>query len=350
MTSNNWREATLRPDAPLSRALESLDVTGLQIVLVIDQGEHLLGTLTDGDIRRALMRGFSLDEATELHMNRSPITVPRGARKSAILNILNTMAVRSVPVVDELGRVVDLISLSDLIARRRRTTPAVIMAGGRGERLRPLTDTMPKPLVEIAGEPLIDIMTRRLVSHGFKEIWVTVHYLATEIKEHLGDGSHLGASVSYIDEDKPLGTAGSVRNVATEAEDTPILVCNVDNMHAVDFGALVDHHVSVGAWATLAVTRHVTKVPFGVVKVERGMVTEMVEKPERIDWVGAGVSVLSHRAMSPFPPGTQVDVPEVISHLLSRKLPTAAFTDSGYWLDVGTLDAMRQAQQELGGS
>lgn len=346
MSTEPWRDAVLTLDATLATALRSLDLTALQIVLVLDVDGRLLGTLTDGDVRRALLRGETLQDPISGHMKTSPITIAVGTRPQVALEILRRMGIRSAPVVDSYGRVVDLVTLNELISPSERKTPAVIMAGGRGSRLRPLTDNTPKPLVSINGEPLIDITTRRLVSHGFRRIWVTTHYKSEDIQSHLGDGAHLGADIRYIPEPEPLGTAGAVREVPVECVDTPILVCNSDNLHTIDFGALLDYHTSSGAIATLAVTQHVTEVPYGVVTIENGQVGDLIEKPRRSEWVATGVSVLTGRALGFFPERKHLDVPTVISELLDRSLRVGAFQCPGYWSDVGNPDELERVRSE----
>jgi len=346
MHTDRWREAIVSPDVTLSTALRSLDETALQIVLVLDGEGRLKGTLTDGDIRRAILRGQPLDSPVSAHMRIHPVTVSVGTQSHDALEILKRMAIQSAPVVDADERVVDLITLVELIAPRERETPAVIMAGGRGARLRPLTDGTPKPLISIGGESLIDITTRRLVSHGFRQIWVTTHYRASEIQDHLGDGAHLGAEIRYVVEPEPLGTVGAVRQVPVSRSDTPILVCNSDNVHTIDFGALVDYHTSTGSWATLAVVQHVTEIPYGVVQVENGLISDLVEKPQRSDWVAAGVSVMTQRALALFSEGQRLDVPTVISELLDRGLSAGAFQSQGYWSDVGNLDSLKSIRAE----
>jgi dTDP-glucose pyrophosphorylase len=346
MQTDNWHVAVLPSNANLAAALQSLEATALQIVLVLDQEGRLQGTLTDGDVRRALLRGENLDSPISAHMKTRPVTIAAGTGSRDALDVLRRMAIRSAPVVDALGRVTDLVTLNDLSATMERDTPAVIMAGGRGARLRPLTDTTPKPLLSIRGEPLIDITTRRLVSHGFRHIWVTTHYRAHDIEEHLRDGEHLGAKIRYIKEPEPRGTAGAVRELPVTSDDIPILVCNSDNLHTIDFGALVDYHASSGAWATLAVTQHITEVPFGVVTIDNGFICDLVEKPRVTDWVATGVSVLTQRALSLFPEGEHLDVPTVISGLLSRGLPAGAFESDGYWSDVGNRDTLIRVRTE----
>lgn len=348
MRTDDWRDTVLSPDATLSTALRSLDATAMQIVLICDNEGKLLGTLTDGDVRRALLQGKSLESPVSLHMKAHPITIAAGTSSRDALDVLRRMAIASAPVVDSRDRVIDLVRLNELISPTTRTTPAVVMAGGRGARLRPLTDTTPKPLISINGEPLIDITVRRLVSHGFRRIWVTTHYRAKDIQEYLGHGQHLGAEVQYITEPEPLGTAGAVRQVPASSDDTPILVCNSDNIHSIDFGALVDHHASSGAWATLAVVQHITDIPFGVVDVKGGFISDLVEKPRRLEWVASGVSVMTQRALSLFPEGQRLDVPTVISELLNQGLPAGAFQSHGYWSDVGSPETLKRARFDNG--
>ena len=349
MSFKDWRDTVLPPDATLSAALRSLDATAMQIVLVLDGEGVLRGTLTDGDIRRALLQGDSLDSPVSTHMKVHPVTIAAGSSSQEAVEILRRMAIRSAPVVDAFGRVKDLLTLNELIAPIERNTPAVIMAGGRGSRLRPVTDSTPKPLIQINGEPLIDITTRRLVSYGFRKIWVTTFYRANDIKEHLRNGEHLGADIRFITESEPLGTAGAVREVPVRSAETPILVCNADNLHTIDFGALVDYHTSSGAWATLAITQHVTEVPLGVVTIRNGFISDLVEKPHRSDWVASGVSVMTQQALSLFPEGQHLDTPTVISELLRQGLPVGAFECHGYWSDVGTPDTLKQARSDHGG-
>lgn len=346
MSTDHWRDTILPPDATLSAAMRSLDDTALQIVLVLDDDGCLQGTLTDGDVRRALLKGETLDSPVSIHMKERPVTIAAGTGSQEALDVLRRMAIRSAPVVDAGGRVTNLLTLGELIAPVERNTPAIIMAGGRGTRLRPLTDEIPKPLIPINGEPLIDITVRRLVSYGFRQIWVATHYRANDIQEHLGNGEHLGAELQYITESEPLGTAGAVREVPVPSPDTPILVCNSDNLHTVDFGALIDSHTTSRAWATLAVAKHVTEVPFGVVTVQSGFIRDLIEKPRRTDWVASGVSVMTQRALSLFPEGQHLDVPTVISELLGRGLPAGAFASSGYWSDVGNPEALSRVRSE----
>lgn len=346
MATDDWRQTALSPEATLSAALQSLERTAQQIVLVLDSQGRLQGTLTDGDVRRALINGETLDSPISTHMKTNPVTIEEGTSAQNALNVLTRMAIRAAPVVDTGGRVTSLMTLNDLMVPLQRDSPAVIMAGGRGARLRPLTDGTPKPLISINGEALIDITTRRLVSHGFRQIWVTTHYRAEEIQDHLGDGDHLGAQIQYITEPIPLGTAGGIRQVPVLSEETPILVCNSDNLHSINFSALIDYHIASRAWATLAVAQHVTEIPYGVVSIGDGFVNGLVEKPRQTDWVATGVSIVTQRALSLFPQGQRLDIPTVIEELLDQGLPAGAFECSGYWSDVGNPESLQRVRSE----
>lgn len=349
MSTRDWRDTVLSPEESLATALRCLDATEMQIVLILDEDGILKGTLTDGDVRRALLHGSTLETPIAKHMKQDPITIADGTSSHEALDVLGRMAVRSAPVVDPDGHVLKLITLGEFVASKKRDTPAVIMAGGRGARLRPLTDNTPKPLVPIGGEPLIDITTRRLVAHGFHQIWVATHYRSDDIQDHLRDGQHLGAHIQYIREEIPRGTVGAVRDVPVDDLDTPILVCNSDNLHSIDFGALLDFHVSSDALATLAVAQHATDIPFGVVSIHDGRITDLQEKPRRLDWVASGVTVITQRALQLFPNDQALDVPSVISELLQQGLPAGAFKCHGYWSDVGSPDTLQRARSDHGG-
>ncbi len=343
MTTSDWSASRLPPHATLEEALELLNRTSLQIVLVVNTAGQLVGTLTDGDIRRALLSGSTLSAELSEHMNSQPTTVSATTDPSASLEILRRLGIRALPVVDDEHRVVDLILLEEWLNRGPISTPVLIMAGGRGLRLRPLTDSLPKPLVTVAGETLIDILVRRLSFQGFRQIWVAVHYRATEISEHLGDGSHLGVRVQYLREEEPLGTAGALRLLPSDLAQRPVLVCNSDTLHAADFAAVVDQHVSTGSAATMAVHRHVTEIPFGVVTASEGRLHSVEEKPIRQDLVSSGINVISPDLVTSVAPTGRIDMTQVMEALLQRGLPIAVHELHGYWLDVGNPSSLHQA-------
>jgi len=261
-------------------------------------------------------------------------------------DVMRRLAIKSLPLLGENGRVVDLLTLEDLIRPSDRDTPALIMAGGRGERLRPFTDDVPKSLMCVAGEPLLEILIRRLVSQGFVRIWIAVRYRADDIVSVIGDGAVHGADIQYIYEKEPLGTAGAVREIPGLDPREAVLVCNADVIHSGDFGGLVEFHQSQSASATVSVTKHVTEVPFAVVIATDGRLIGIEEKPQRQDMVSMGVNVLTQEAFALFPKTSHLDMPELIEALLQNGYPVAVHEMQGYWLDIGTHASFARAQSD----
>lgn len=321
-----------------------LDETAHQILLVTDSNDHFLGTVTDGDIRRAFLRGVGVSEPVSVCMNMSAATGPQGMKPEIAFDLMRRLVIKSIPLLDESRRVVDLLTLEDLIRPKTRVTPVLIMAGGRGERLRPLTDEVPKPLIHVAGEPVLEILIRRLVSQGFQNIWIAVQYRADDIVSTIGNRWEHEADIQYIYEQEPLGTAGAVREIPGLDPREPVLVCNADVIHSGNFGELVEFHESQAALATVSVTQHITEVPFAVVTSTNGRLTGVEEKPRRQDMVSMGVNVLTQEAFTLFPKTGRIDMPEVIETLMLNGFPVAVFEMNGYWLDIGTEASLMRAK------
>lgn len=339
----SWRQVSLRASASIADAMRLLDETAMQIVLVTGTDDRFLGTITDGDIRRALLGGTLASDPVSLCMNTTSVIGPQGMKREVALDLMCRLAIKSIPLVNADRRVVDLLTLEELIRPATRDTPVLIMAGGRGERLRPLTDEIPKPLLRVAGEPLLEILIRRLVSQGFGKIWIAVGYRADDIVNAIGDGAAFGSDIRYIHEKEPLGTAGAVKEIPDLDPGEAVLVCNADVIHSGDFGALVEFHEAKAASATVSVTRYVTEVPFAVVNAAGGYLVDIKEKPQRQDMVSMGVNVLTQEAFKLFPNVIRVDMPEIIEALLLKGYPVAVHEIQGYWLDIGTQDSLVRA-------
>lgn len=342
----NWRIVALLPNSSLEAALRMLDRTAMQIILVVNKLDHLLGTLTDGDIRRALLKGARLSDEIALFMNSNPVTAPPGSFDSDLLDMIRRLGIKCVPIVNSVNEICDLALLENLIDVKPRLNPVLIMAGGRGERLKPLTDSTPKPLLTIAGQPLIEILLKRLSSQGFRKIWIAVHYRAEDIVNAIGDGKELDLEIQFLREKIPLGTAGALKLLPEFDPPVPILVCNSDLMNGADFGAIVDHHVSKSAVATMAVSQHLTEIPYGVAHVEGGKLVSLEEKPMRKDLISAGINVFDSRVVSQLPGGQKLDIPDVYSKLMAQEESVVVYELQGYWLDVGTVNSMKQAEND----
>ena len=345
MASRQWRDAVIGTGTTLMQSMAQLDATAMQILLVVDQDSKLLGTMTDGDSRRAFLRGASLDHSVLSHINTRPAVVRPGTSHLDALDVMRRLALRALPVVAADGRVVGLITLDDLLDVRERDNPVLIMAGGRGKRLAPLTDDLPKPLVPVAGRALIDILIERLFEQGLSNLFISIHYLAHVVEAHVRDSLGPHSHLHFVRESNPLGTAGAL-GLLPSKPDMPLLVVNCDLLTSADYGEVLDSHQSSGADATVVVNEEARRLPYGVVSEVGGWVTRIEEKPVRTELVIAGVYVFSPDSLGLVPPQTRMDMPDLLNLLLAERKRVATHRHSGYWLDVGTGAALEQARRD----
>ena len=346
MTSKDWRSCIVPTHSSLLEVLRNLDDTTMQIALMVDSSMRLIGVLTDGDIRRAMISGAQLTEPAITFATRNPHVVPPAATRKHAIEVMTDLGVHSVPIVDDLERLVGLLRLEELLNVPMRTTPVLVMAGGRGERLKPITDSIPKPLVHVGGEPMIDLLLRRLALQGFHHVYVAVHYRHEMVEDHLGSGARFGLKIEYLREPEPLGTAGALSFLSRKLTE-PILVVNADVLTSVDFGEVMDSHLAGGALATVSCLRHRTEIPFAVVEEMHGRMTSLVEKPVREELVSAGVYVLSPNVVDRLTSGVPIDMPQLISQVVSSGDHVGVHELVGFWFDLGTSSSIRAAEAEL---
>lgn len=332
--------------ASVRAALEAMTKNSRQVAAVVDDGGRLAGLVTDGDIRRALLRGASLDAPVERMMNRSPVTASPATTRDEALALMHARVIRHLPLVDRAGVLVDLLVLDELLEPPPLANAAVIMAGGTGSRLRPLTDTVPKPLLRVGGKPLIEIMIERLRDAGVRDFVLTVHYKSHLIEEHLGNGARLGVRVRYVREEQPLGTAGSLRTVAMLV-DGPFFLVNADILTKCDFRALLAFHERHGADMTVGTVPYSVDLPYGIVEVDGTRLAAVTEKP-RLDFVvNSGLYVVGPAATALVPPGIPFDIPDLIRILMAAGRRVVAFPVREYWLDVGRHDDFHKADRDV---
>jgi dTDP-glucose pyrophosphorylase/predicted transcriptional regulator len=337
----------VRPELDMLQALQRIEQGSAQIVLVVDAGNRLLGTVTDGDVRRAILRGVRLDAPVSAVMNANPMSIEDGMSQEAAIALMRDKVLHQLPVVDRERRVVGLITLDAVLRAFRGDTTVVLMAGGLGSRLRPLTDATPKPLLPIGGRPLIEITIENLARQGFGRFLLSVNYKADMFREHFGDGQRFGVEIGYLEESEQLGTAGALR-LLPDRPGTPILVMNGDILTALDARLLMLHHREQGAPATMCVREYDWKVPYGVVRMDGGgRLAAFEEKPSRREFVNAGIYVLSPEALELLPPAGAVDMPTLFDLVSARLAAPAVYRLREYWLDIGHLDDLRRAQAEL---
>lgn len=338
-------ELRIAPSATVRDAIAAISANRRQVALVVEPDQRLVGLITDGDIRRGILRGVGLDSPVTEVMNASPRRVGPGDSEATIRALMDEYAIRHVPVVDDRGILVDVVTVDDLRHRADLATTVVLMAGGRGQRLYPLTKDVPKPMLPIGGVPLLEIILRRLASRGFVNVVISVNYLADVIIDHVGDGSHLGLSVSYLHEDKPLGTAGALADLRGRVTDT-FIVMNSDLLTHVDLRDMLSFHDKQGASATVGVREHLFEIPYGVVNLSGSIVESMVEKPMHRSLVNAGIYALDPVALERLVPGEYADMPSLLGAMMEDGQTVAAFPIHESWLDVGRPEDLNQARTD----
>jgi dTDP-glucose pyrophosphorylase len=345
-SSERWRKAVLAAGSTLKQAIQNLDESALQIILVVAEQDVLLGTLTDGDIRRGLLRGLDLDSAIDPLMAREPLVVPEEMSGETVLQLMRTNRIHQLPVIDTRHRVVGLHVWDDLQAPGRRSNLMVIMAGGLGTRLRPYTEDCPKPLLTVAGKPMLEHIIERARSEGFHRFVLTINYLGHMIQEYFGDGGRWHVQIEYLREESPLGTAGAIAFLKPRPE-LPFLVSNGDVLTDVRYGELLDFHTRHRAAATMAVRLHEWQHPFGVVRTNGVDIVGFDEKPVARTHVNAGIYVLEPIALDVLDAGERCDMPDLFGRLQHRTARTIVYPMHEPWLDVGRKDDLERAHDSL---
>lgn len=334
MPAEPWRKTLLPANASLHQAICCLDKTGLQIAIVASEDGLLIGTLTDGDIRRGLLRGFGLSSPVEGIIHRDPLVVPPQWGRDMVLQLMQANKIRQLPVVDECRHVVGLHLWDELLAPGKRPNVMVIMAGGRGARLGPHTDNCPKPLLPVGGKPMLEHIIDRAKAEGFEHFVLAIHYLGHMIEAYFGDGSALQVQIEYLREQAPLGTAGALGLLRPRPE-APFLVTNGDVLSDIRYGELLDFHCRLNASATMAVRLHEWQHPFGVVKTKGVDIVGFEEKPVLRSHINAGVYVIEPQAIDLIGKDEHCDMPTLFARMQEKSARTVVYPMHEPWLDVG---------------
>ena len=340
------------PTLALKSVIAAIDASGEGLALVVDGERRLIGTVTDGDVRRAILAGVALELPVQTLISgapgvprRAPVTAPLGSDAVRLLVLMSEHAVRHIPLLDEDGRIAGVALLARLMRDRELPLSAVIMAGGLGTRLRPLTADLPKPMLPVGDRPLIERTIERLAACGIGRVNITTHYLGDRIERLLGDGAAKGVRVSYTREEAPLGTAGALRGIESDAGG-PLLVINGDVLTTVNYRAMLDFHREHQAEITMGVRPFALTVPFGVVEADGPLVRGLKEKPTLAYFVNAGVYLVEPSACRSIPPAGRFDMTDLVSALLEQRRRVVSFPIHEYWLDIGRHDDYAQAQRD----
>lgn len=343
----------VRASNTIRDAIARVDAMRLGIALVVDEDGRLVGTVTDGDVRRAVLANVGLDRPVQTLLDRKadspfprPITAPADAAPAALLALLQQYGITHLPLVDVDGRPVDIVTTDDFLPEQGGPgLQAVIMAGGPGSRLRPLTEEVPKPMLPIGGRPLMEIIIEQLRDAGIRRVNVTTHHHTKKITEHFGDGSNFGVEIHYVEEDQPLGTAGALGLM--EAPTETMLVINGDILTQVGIRAMLAFHRDHGADLTVAVRPYAVQVPYGVIEAEGARITRLTEKPSLQFFVNAGIYLIEPVAHGYIPASGRFDMTDLISRLLEAGRPVVSFPVHEYWLDIGQHEDYERAQHDV---
>jgi dTDP-glucose pyrophosphorylase/CBS domain-containing protein len=351
MLDSNIKRFFISPEASIREAIRVIDRTARGMALVMNGKGRLVLTLTDGDIRRAMLAGLSLDAdiraliATRVNKRYPvPITRPMGTLDSELLSVMNERSLRHIPLLDKKGKVIDIVFLSDLVKEYELPLKAVVMAGGFGKRLRPLTKSIPKPMLPIGGRPLLERTIEQLQRSGIRQVNLSTHYKGKLIEKHFRDGRKFGVGIKYVQEDRPLGTAGALSLVNSN---DPILVINGDILTNVDFRAMLSFHREHNADLTVAVKQYEFRVPYGVVECQDVQITRISEKPLIQKFINAGIYLVGSKARRQIPKGVRSDMPDLIALLLKKKLKVISFPIREYWLDIGHRSDYVRAKKDV---
>jgi dTDP-glucose pyrophosphorylase len=340
------KNITINLSATIKDALKIIDAGAMQIALVVDDEKKLLGTLTDGDIRRVLLKEGSLEATVSAALFRNPTVCKVNDTKDQILKIAIARKLHQIPVVDLEGKLVGIYEIDDLLKPKKYSNKVVLMVGGLGSRLRPLTNERPKPLLEVGNKPILETIIANFSKHGFHNIILSVNYKSEMIKDYFGDGRKFGVKIEYINEEKRMGTAGAlslVEDLLTE----PFFVMNGDLLTNVNFEHMLDFHIKNKAMATMGVREYDFQVPYGVVNINDHQIINIEEKPTHSFFVNAGMYILDLTVLKLIPKNSFYDMPTLFDKIIETNSKALSFPVREYWLDIGKMSDFEQANSEF---
>lgn len=342
MESQDLTRYVVRPDQTVREAMLVINDNWRELALVAAEDLRVQGVITDGDIRRGLLNGLTMESPAASLMTREYVHVGPEADRAGVLDLMKARSIRQVPVLDAQRRLVGIHFLEALIGTTEKPNAAVIMAGGEGRRLRPFTDTRPKPMMEVAGRPILERIVLHLVGYGIKRIFISVNYLAHMIQEHFGDGGRFGCTIDYLHETQPLGSGGAL-SLLPPGISHPLLVMNGDLVSQFDVSRLLDQHMREEAEATLAARHHQVDIPFGVLDVEGNRLTRLTEKPSAHYLVNAGIYVLSPTLLDAIPRGRFYPMTDLFEELVREGRRVSVYRIEEDWIDVGRREDLSRA-------
>ena len=340
-----WKKTILSKNKTIYDAVKSLSKSELKIVLVTDKNLKLLGTVTDGDIRRSLIKKLRSDTPLHKIMNTKPVVLDKSQNKKSILEKIKSQKILQLPIVDKNMRVIGIETIENLIETKIVDIPVLLMAGGYGKRLMPFTKNTPKPLLKIKDKTILERIIENLFDNGFRKFYISTHYKSKMIKNYFGDGKKWNVSIKYIYERMPLGTAGAIGHISNKI-DKSLIVMNCDILSNVNFEELLNNHFKSKAQATICTASHNIQIPFGVVKSKKGTLETINEKPTHSFYVSAGIYVLNKSMVRRFKKNKKINMPEFLTNQIKNKRKINVFPIHEFWLDIGHLQDFQAATKK----
>ena len=344
---SNWKEACLKPMSTISDAIDVLESKALRIVLVVDDVGKLLGVVTDGDIRRGLIRHMNMNTPVSEIMCKTPTVASLKDDRDKILVLMKSGDFLHIPLVDGEGRVAGLETLQHLLDNKRFDNPVLLMAGGLGKRLRPLTNDTPKPLLKIGKKPILETILERILDAGFHDFYISTCYKSDMVRDYFGDGGKWNVNIRYICEKEPMGTAGALGLLPDDMPDLPLLVMNGDLLTKINFEHLLQFHKEEGGLATMCVREYDFQVPYGVIKSEGRRITSIEEKPVHKFFVNAGIYVLEPELVRSLNKTSYLDMPDLLEDKINQNQQINMFPVHEYWLDIGRMEEIERARGSI---
>ena len=340
-------EIKINQNASIKQALKVIDKGAIKVAVVLSDDGLLLGMLSDGDIRRALLKGMSLGDSITSIINREPVGANINDTKERILELANEKKLHQIPIISN-GKLIGIQDIREFLAPKNKPNKVILMVGGLGTRLRPLTNDVPKPMLDVGNKPILHTIVENFAKYGYTDIIMCVNYKSEIIKEYFGNGDKFGVKIEYVLESKRMGTAGALSLLKERPKDD-FFVMNGDLLTNVNFEYLHEYHKDSNALASICIRKYEMQVPYGVVNVRANKVTSIEEKPTQSFFVSAGIYMFSPIVLDFIPKGVFYDMPTLLGELLKHDFPIHPFPIREYWLDIGRMDEYRRANDEYEG-
>jgi dTDP-glucose pyrophosphorylase/CBS domain-containing protein len=343
----NIDDIIVKESSSILEVLQIIDQSSKQLAIVVDDNKKLLGTISDGDIRRALLKNFSLSDSVKEIYFKNPTVANINNSKEEIINICRTKKIHQIPITDNKGNLIGLETLDGLISKESKTNKVILMVGGLGTRLRPLTEKTPKPMLKVGNKPILQTIVEKFAEYGYTNIVMCVNYKSHIIQDYFGDGKEFGVNIEYIFEDQRMGTAGAL-SLLKEKPTEPFFVMNGDLLTNVNFEHLHNYHSSNNSIATMCVREYDFQVPYGVVNIDESKIRSIEEKPTHKFFISAGIYMLSYEALQYIPQNEFYDMPTLFETIINEQKNVVSFPLREYWLDIGRIEEYKKANEEYG--